>query len=298
LSTAFPETRNVSAAPTESNERRLVRVVEEIGGTAAGAWLRASITAIEAGDEVEALLCDCSAEARRRLGDAELGGRGPLLCAAQTALQTSHWTLADTGRVCLLLAASAAHPEAAAVLAQAVFRNGDEAERVALVRGLALFPAPAALKPIALETGRVNSLYLFRALALRNPYPAVYYEEAELNQLVLKALFNELPITQIVGLEARANRELARMCEDYIAERRAAGRTIPRDIWLALAPEASATGEALMIEHLAHEDRCHRYYSALAILRRSHAVAPLRARLVERLNVERDPAVLEVLRRV
>jgi hypothetical protein len=165
------------------------------------------------------------------------------------------------------------------------------------VRGLALLPAPASVKAIALEAGRANSLFLFRALALRNPYPAVYYEEPEVNQIVLKALFNELPMEQIVGLEARANRELSRMCEDYIGERLAARRTIPPDIWLALGPEASPAGEALMLEHLEHEDRRHRYYAALATWRRGQAAAPLRARLVERLALERDAAVIEILRR-
>jgi hypothetical protein len=285
------------AGVTESNESRLVRAIEEIAGRTGAAWLRESIAAITAAGDVEQALCARSAEARRRLGDGELGGRGPLLCAAQTALQTTHWTLGDAARVTLLLAASAAHPEAALPLASAVFRCGDEAERAALVRGLALFPAPAALKSVALEAGRANSLHLFGALALRNPYPAIYYEEQELNQMVLKGLFNELPLEQVVGLEARANRELARMCEDYIGERRAAGRTVPSDIWLALGPEASSSGEALMIEHLSHEDRRHRYYAALATWRRSHAVPPLRARLVARLDVERDPAVVEVLRR-
>jgi hypothetical protein len=282
---------------TESNEKRLVRAIEEIGGAAAGEWLRQSIAEIENAADAQSVLCRRSAEARRRLGDAELGSRGPLLCAAQTAAQSSHWTLDEAGRVSLLLAASAAHPEAAPNLAHAVYRGGDEAERAALVRGLALFPAPPALKHIALEAGRTNSLLLLRALVLRNPYPAIYYEEAEFNQMVLKALFNELPIEHVVGLEARANRELARMCEDYVGERRAAGRSIPRDIWLALGPEASPAGEALMLEHLAHEERCHRYYAALATLRRSHAITPLRARLLERLDIEQDPAVLAVLKR-
>jgi len=281
---------------TESNESRLVRVIVEVAGNEAGTWLRETIAAISAGDGVEALLRAASAEAPRRLGDEELGSRGPLLCAAQTALQTAHWTRTDAGRVSLLLAACAACPAAETTLAQALFRRGDEAERIALVRGLALLPAPAALKVVALEVGRAGGVALFRALALRNPYPAIYYEQSELNQMVLRALHEELPLDHIVGLEARANRELARLCEDYIAERRAAGRRIPVDIWLALGPEASASGESLMLEHLAHEDRCHRYYAALATLRRSHAVTALRARLVERLEIEQDPAVVAVLR--
>jgi hypothetical protein len=282
---------------TESNESRLVRAIEEIAGRGGAAWLREAIAAISASEDVERELCARSAEAPRRVGDGELGVRGPLLCAAQTALQTTHWTLTDAARVTLLLAASAAHPESALTLANAVFRCSDEAARAALVRGLALFPAPAALKVIAREAARSDSPDVFRALALRNPYPAIYFEEPELNEMVLTALARELPLEQIVGLEARANRELARLCEEYIAGRRAAGHAIPSDIWLALGPEASPAGEALMVEHLGHEDRRHRYYAALATLRRSHTVVPLRARLVARLDVERDPAVVEVLRR-
>jgi hypothetical protein len=53
------------------------------------------------------------------------------------------------------------------------------------------------------------------------------------NQMVLKALFNNVPLARIVGLADRANNELARMANDYAAERRAAGRAIPGDIGLA-----------------------------------------------------------------
>jgi hypothetical protein len=282
---------------TESNESRLVRAVEEIAGRGAAAWLREAIDAISRTDDVEQELCARMAEAPKRVADGELGGRGPLLCAAQTALQTTHWTLADAARVTLLLAASAAHPESALALARTVFGCGDVSARAARVRGLALFPAPGTLKPIALEAARSEDLDVFRAIALRNPYPAIYFEERELNDMVLAALARDVPIEQIVGLEARANRALAQKCEELIAERRAAGKPVPSDIWLALGPEASPAGEALMVEHLAHEDRRHRYYAALATWRRSHSVAPLRARLVERLDVERDPAVVEVLRR-
>ena len=107
-----------------------------------------------------------------------------------------------------------------------------------MLRGLALFPGGPALKSLALGAGRADSLLLFSALALDNPYPATYYAEQEFNQMVLKALFNRLSIERIEGLERRTGPDLARMCMDYIAERRAAGRDVPPDIWLALGPDA------------------------------------------------------------
>jgi hypothetical protein len=50
----------------------------------------------------------------------------------------------------------------------------------------------------------------------------------------LKALFNKVALARIQGLADRANPELARMASDYAAERRAAGRSVPNDIGLAI----------------------------------------------------------------
>ena len=173
---------------TESNESRLVRAIGEVAGSDAGAWLRETIAAISNGVDVETLLRAGSVEARRRLRDDELGSRGPLLCAAQTALQTAHWTAVEAGRVSLVLAACAAYPEAQAAIARA--SSGRATRRSAShssadSRSSRRRPRSS---PLAREVGRTDSIPLFRALALRNPYPAIYYEEGDLNQMVLKAL--------------------------------------------------------------------------------------------------------------
>ena len=49
-----------------------------------------------------------------------------------------------------------------------------------------------------------------------------------------KALFIGVPIARIVGLRRRLNPDLSRMARDYASERRAAGRTVPADLSLAL----------------------------------------------------------------
>jgi len=56
--------------------------------------------------------------------------------------------------------------------------------------------------------------------------------------MVLKAMFNGVPLSRIIGLESRLNSELTRMALDYAAERRAAGRAVPADLSLALTPDA------------------------------------------------------------
>jgi hypothetical protein len=204
------------------------------------------------------------------------------------------WQTSDVGRALLLLAGSARLPPDE--LAAKLFRAGDESERAAIVRSLPLLPAGETLKPIALEVGRVNSVALFGALALGNAYPAAHYTEHEFNQLVLKTMFMGLPLGAVVGLERRANAELARMCGDFYDERTAAGRSVPVDIWLALVPFAPEARLELAKEHLRHADAAHRFHAAVALGRRGARNAELRALLTQRIEHESDPRVLAALR--
>jgi hypothetical protein len=204
------------------------------------------------------------------------------------------WQTSDVGRALLLLAGSTRVPSGE--LAPRLFRVGDESERAAIVRSLPLLPDGAALKPIALEVGRVNSAVLFGALALGNPYPAAHYTEHEFNHLVLKAMFMGLPLGAVVGLERRANAELARMCGDFYDERTAAGRSVPVDIWLALVPFAAAALLELAKRHLSHADAAHRFHAAVALGRRGARQPELRALLAERAQHETDPRVIAALR--
>jgi hypothetical protein len=204
------------------------------------------------------------------------------------------WQTSDVGRALLLLAGSTRLPSAE--LAAKLFRVGDESERAAIVRSLPLLPEGATLKPLALEVGRVNSAALFGALALGNPYPAAHYTEHEFNQLVLKTMFMGLPLGAVVGLERRANAELARMCGDFYDERTAAGRSVPVDIWLALVPFAAASQLALATQHLSHADAAHRFHATVALGRRGARSPELRRMLAERAKHETDPRVLAALR--
>jgi hypothetical protein len=55
-----------------------------------------------------------------------------------------------------------------------------------------------------------------------------------MNHMVLKALSLGIDLDRIIGLERRMTPELKRMTVDYVAERRAAGRSIPADVRLLL----------------------------------------------------------------
>jgi hypothetical protein len=280
---------------SNDSKAALVEALTAVLPGPAQAWLAQALSSLAASQDPGGTLAQLCAAARRELGDEPLGAPAATVETAAGPLAVAAWPRADAGRVALALAAATARPDDSTRIVEAAYRAGDERERAALVRGLALLPDPASLKPIALATGRTNSVPLYSALALDNPFPAAYYSEHELNQLVLKALFIGIPIERVHGLAARANPELSRMCEDYADERLAAGRSVPSDIWLALAPFASAHGEQLLLEHLSSADPAHRYYSATAARTRRPLSAALAGALAERLRVETDARIRAAL---
>ena len=263
------------------------------------AWLRQGLEAVRASPQPLEALSGRFPSALRHLGREPLGGALALTTPCGP-LNPAPWPRGDAGRACLLLTALAPRPGETQALVTTLFRQGDEGERAALVRALCLLPDPCTLRPLALEAGRINSLHLYAALALDNPYPSTCYADHDFNQLVLKCLFNGLPVGRIRGLGGRANPELSRMCEDYLDERQAAGRTVPEDIWLALEPCASPRGLTLVLDHLGHPEPGHRYHAAVALglalaAGRRHDDPSVAAALTRRREIENDPQVRRAL---
>lgn len=281
---------------TEDYSKHLHDAIRSVATEVGWHWLEQGIHKLKTSPALEDDLTLLSAMARRKLGQQSLGEMAAPVVTPAGGVTIGGWTVGDAGRILLLLEAVRRRPEQGAALVAAVYRYGDELERAAILRALVLFPDAAALKPLALEAGRVNSLVLYQALALDNPYPAAYYTEHEFNQLVLKAAFMSLPIERVVGLEQHANAELTRMCEDFAEERIAASRPVPVDLWLALSPCASPRGERLLLAAVRDEDPRQRYYAALALVRRQAVNPGLYTILKERLGVETDERVRNVLR--
>jgi hypothetical protein len=144
-------------------------------------------------------------------------------------------TPATIGRMALLARALETTPEERHVaLVREVYLRGDFAEQAAVLRALPLLPGPERFVDLAIEACRTNVLDVFEAIACESPFPARHFPEAAFNQLVLKAMFMGVALARIDGLDRRRNPELARMARDYASERRAAGRSVPPDIDLAL----------------------------------------------------------------
>jgi len=146
-----------------------------------------------------------------------------------------HWTLTDWIRAALVVCAlESLEGESRPALVQGLFEAGEIGEQESILRTLELLPEPVHHVETALLGCRTNARRVFEAIACDNAYPERHFSELSYNQMVLKAIFIEVPVSRIEGLARRSGPELRRMANDYASERRAAGRAVPSDIELIL----------------------------------------------------------------
>jgi hypothetical protein len=211
----------------------LRELVERRTETASREWLARTCAAIGGAPDRGALLEGFTA-ATRRLGRARLGPTEveiARLAGAGVSWPIGTWGADELGRVALLVAAAAHWPEAdLSALVEECYRQGDGAERQAVLRALPLLPGPERFLEIAVDACRSHIQPLFEAIACENPYPARHFPELNFNQMVLKALFTGVALARILGCDGRVTSELSRMAADFASERRAAGRSVPPDI--------------------------------------------------------------------
>ncbi|MDF2264088.1 EboA domain-containing protein [Streptomyces coacervatus] len=136
---------------------------------------------------------------------------------------------ADAARVLILHAARAGTDAVTRVYFQ-----GTAAERRAVLYALPhLVAGPDAL-PLVEDALRTNDTRLLAAAV--GPYAARHLAPHHWRHAVLKCLFTGVPVDEITDLDRRAHAdvELARMLGDYAAERTAAGRPVPEDLYRVL----------------------------------------------------------------
>ncbi|MEV0153906.1 EboA domain-containing protein [Micromonospora sp. NPDC050686] len=148
-------------------------------------------------------------------------GRGPLP-------DPPGWTADEAARVLLLTALRAGH----AKTVTALYRDGDAAEKRAVLRALPLLPVGPAGVPLLLDALRTNDTRLVAAAL--GPY-ARHLDQAAWRQGVLKCVFMGVPLEAVADLDERADGELAVMLGGLAAERDAAGRAMPADATALLA---------------------------------------------------------------
>ena len=203
------------------------------GDSTARIWFEEALTQVA--DGTGELLA--SYTKARRLGRAALSlsdAEKSIAAHLLPDVQFDHWTLEDAGRAALLLSSATARPDSFVRAATDCYDQSDSAEQQSWLKSTPLLPGPEQFLPTVIDACRTNILPLFEAVACENPFPARHFPERNFNQMVLKASFNKVALSRIAGLASRRNPDLTRMAADYASERRAAGRTVPSDIGLAM----------------------------------------------------------------
>ena len=146
----------------------------------------------------------------------------------------AQWNLLELLRVRLIIAQQNLAENAFAEILIQAFQFADEGEACAFYKAIPLLPAPERFLWQMKEACRSNMRSIVWAAGCDNPFPVTYFDDIAWRQLVMKALFIEIPLAHIYHLEHRLSATLANMANDYIAERTSAGRSIPTDIKLIL----------------------------------------------------------------
>lgn len=248
---------------------------------AATTWLKDRAAQIAAGAPEKSVVPAFSASVRQ-VGKDPLNLDAAALQAAGEAVEgwnPSDWSLDQSARIFLLL--QLPKGEAATRMLLRMWQTADVGEAIALQKALPLLPEPEAYMPWAREGVRSNIKGVFDALILRNPYPALHFDEIGWNQIVAKSFFMDSPLEAVWGLDRRVNPALARMLTDLVFERWAAGRAFGPLMWRCIGPVAETVPGGRAFEALAkalrHPERAHRRAAALGL---SACAAPEAARLL------------------
>ncbi len=146
-----------------------------------------------------------------------------------------HWKIDRLCRVWLLMHIDASDEKHYVQTIESFFLAAEMTELVALYSALPLLTYPELWRSRCIEGIRSNIGDVLQAIMCLNPYPSEQLNEQAWNQLVLKAFFTEKPVHQIIGLDERANPQLANTLADYADERFAAGRPVNPQLWRCVA---------------------------------------------------------------
>ena len=145
------------------------------------------------------------------------------------------WTIDRLCRLWLLMQVDVPEKQGYCNKIESLFKAAEMYELSALYSSLYFFRYPEEWKPQCAEGIRSNIGFVLEAIMYNNPYPYHYLDDLAWNQLVMKAFFTEKDVNRIIGLDERANKDLALILIDYASERWAAHRTVNPQLWRLVA---------------------------------------------------------------
>lgn len=157
--------------------------------------------------------------------------RNKELQVLRPGFSVSSWSVDRLSRVWLVLQLDASEKDKYVRAIEQLFTVGEMNEQVALYSALPLLAYPEAWRKRCAEGIRSNIGTVLESIMCNNPYPSEQLDEPAWNQMVLKAIFTEKPVNNIIGLDERANQDLANTLSDYAHERWAAHRAVHPLLW-------------------------------------------------------------------
>jgi len=219
-----------SQQPTSVHYTRfVVSVLSRAISPAASDWLMAEIERQRAGVD-ERRLAIALGLASRKIGRLDLALTADEIGSAQrlrAGWRPELWATDEAARILILAASHRGDDEAFAARVDRLCAMAEVTEYISYLKGFAIFPAPKLLYGRAREGVRSAITPVFAAITCHNPYPFDHFDEDAWNQMVVKCVFNGVPIETIVGLHERRNPEVVQMMRDLVSERQAAGRPLP-----------------------------------------------------------------------
>jgi len=205
----------------------------------AAKWLEERLALVAGGDRKALFLA--FGLAVRKTGKADLQLTPEELAQAEQARPgwcPTLWSVDQAARTLLILSYPSERAAEYRKTLDQLFSTGEVQELVALYQALPLLPHPEEFVFRGTEGIRTNIKSVFCAVAHQNPYPAEHFSDDQWNQMVLKAIFINVPLAPIIGLDQRANATLARILFDYAQERKAAHRPVTPELWRCVGPFA------------------------------------------------------------
>ncbi|MCM4168882.1 hypothetical protein KCTC52924_02579 [Arenibacter antarcticus] len=160
-------------------------------------------------------------------------------------LELQHASIQQIARIYLLVRVLEENANYFTIKVANIIQVADTSELETFLKFLVLLPNPSEFKHQAVEALRTNIATVFNAITMHNPYPALYFNDQQWNQMYLKAVFMQQDLSGILSIDERANKDLSRIISDYAHERWAASREIDPYFW---RPTAGFIEEGLLLD--------------------------------------------------